>query len=89
MVQHRSDTAALESVDLAQLVRQDHTYLIFVDEDSRMLLSRRLAFDPQTQVNINRCLYEVQTLPAQIMDPQRFQQAAEWHMEHFSLDQVK
>jgi hypothetical protein len=74
---------------LAQMVRQDHTYLIFVDEENRMLLSCRLDFDPQTQVNINRCLYEVQTLPAQIMDPQRFQQAAEWHMEHFSLDQVK
>lgn len=74
---------------MAQLARQDHTYVIFVDEENRLLLSRKLEFDPQTQVNINRCLYEVQTLPAQIMDPQRFQQAAEWHMEHFSLDQVK
>jgi uncharacterized RDD family membrane protein YckC len=74
---------------LSQLHRQDHTYLIFVDEENKVLLSRRLDFDPQTQVNINQCLYEVQTLPSQIMDPQRFQAAAEWHMEHFSLDQVQ
>jgi hypothetical protein len=74
---------------LAQLARQDRTYLIFVDEDNRLLLSRKLLFDPRTQVSIARCLYEVQTLPVQIMEPQRFQQAAEWHMEHFSLDQIK
>jgi hypothetical protein len=74
---------------LSQIHRQDHTYLIFVDEENKVLLSRRLEFDPQTQVNINQCLYDVQTLPSQIMDPQRFQAAAEWHMEHFSLDQVQ
>ncbi len=74
---------------LSQLHRQEYTYLIFVDEDNRLLMTRKLDFDPQTQVNIKRCLYEVQTLPSQIMDPQRFQAAAEWHMEHFSLDQVK
>ncbi len=74
---------------LAQLARQDHTYLVFLDENNRLLLSRRLDFDSQTQVNIKRCIYEVQTLPAQIMDPERFEQAARWHMEHFSLDQVK
>jgi hypothetical protein len=74
---------------LAQLARQDRTYLIFVDEHNRLLLSRKLMFDPKTQVSIARCLYEVQTLPAQVMDAERFQQAAEWHMEHFSLDQIK
>ncbi|MEO8285575.1 MAG: RDD family protein [Chloroflexota bacterium] len=83
------DACQLGQHILAQLARQDHTFLIFVDEDNRLLLSRRLDFDPQTQVNINRCLYDVQTLPAQIMEPERFQQAAQWHMEHFSLDQVK
>jgi uncharacterized RDD family membrane protein YckC len=74
---------------LAQLARQDRTYLIFVDETNRLLLSRKLMFDPRTQVSIARSLYEVQTLPAQVMDAERFQQAAEWHMEHFSLDQIK
>jgi len=74
---------------LAQLARQDRTYLIFVDEHNRLLLSRKLMFDPRTQVSIARCLYEVQTLPAQVMDAERFQQAAEWHMEHFSLDQIE
>ena len=74
---------------LAQLARQDRTYLIFVDEHNRLLLSRKLMFDPRTQVSIARCLYEVQTLPAQVMDAERFQSAAEWHMEHFSLDQIK
>jgi uncharacterized RDD family membrane protein YckC len=74
---------------LAQLARQDRTYLIFVDEHNRLLLSRKLMFDPRTQVSIARCLYEVQTLPAQVMDAERFQSAAEWHKEHFSLDQIK
>jgi uncharacterized RDD family membrane protein YckC len=74
---------------VAQLSKQDHTYLIFVDENNRLILSRRLNFDPSTQVTIAQCLYDIQTLPAQAMDASRFQQAAQWHMQNFSLDQVK
>ena len=66
-----------------------HTYLIFVDENNKLILSRRLNFDPSTQVTIAQCLYDIQTLPAQAMDASRFQQAAQWHMQNFSLDQVK
>jgi uncharacterized RDD family membrane protein YckC len=74
---------------VAQLSKQDHTYLIFVDENNRLILSRRLNFDPTTQVTIAQCLYDIQTLPAQAMDVSRFQQAAQWHMQNFSLDQVE
>jgi hypothetical protein len=73
----------------SQLHRQDHTYLIFVDENNKLLMSRKLEFDPQTQVKINQCIYEIQTLPAQAMDAARFQQAAQWHMQNFGLDQIK
>lgn len=73
---------------VSQLSRQDHTYLIFVDENNKLLMSRKLEFDPQTQVKINHCIYEIQTLPAQAMDAPRFQQAAQWHMQNFALDQI-
>lgn len=69
--------------------RQDRTYLIFADENDRLLLSRKLVFDSNTQVSTARILYEVQTLPPQVMDQERFRQAAQWHMDHFSLDQLK
>lgn len=69
--------------------RQDRTYLIFADENDRLLLSRKLVFDSTTQVSTARILYEVQTLPPQVMDQERFRQAAQWHMDHFSLDQLK
>jgi hypothetical protein len=52
-------------------------------------MSRRLEFDSQTQVKINHCMYEIQTLPAQAMDAHRFQQAAQWHMQNFALDQIQ
>lgn len=83
------DACQLGQHILEQLAQQDHTYLIFVDESDHLLLSRRLVFGAAAQVNIARILYEVQGLPAQVMDPVRFQQAAQWHMEHFPLDQVK
>ena len=62
---------------------------IFVDENDHLLLSRKLVFDAATQVNIARVHYEVQTLPSMAMDPVRFSQAAQWHMDNFSLDQIK
>jgi uncharacterized RDD family membrane protein YckC len=71
-----------------QLARQDHTYAIFVDEHNRLLLSRKLTFDTRTQVLLARVLYEVQTLPAQPLDSQRYFQAAQWHMEHISLEDI-
>ncbi len=74
---------------VSQLSRQDHTYLIFVDENNKLLMSRKLEFDPQTQVKINHCIYEIQTLPAQAMDAPRFQLAAQWHMQNIPLDQIK
>jgi uncharacterized RDD family membrane protein YckC len=87
---HPSDDACLLGQHmLEQLARQDHIYLIFADERNNLLLSRRLAFDSATQVMIARSLYEVQTLPPQVLDPERFRQAAQWHMQHFSLDQLK
>jgi uncharacterized RDD family membrane protein YckC len=86
--QPSDDACQLGQHVLEQLAQQDHTYLIFVDENDRLLLSRKMAFGAATQVNIARILYEVQGLPPQVMDPARFQQAAQWHMEHFSLDQV-
>lgn len=73
---------------VSQLSRQDHTYLIFVDENNKLLMSRKLEFDSQTQVKINHCIYEIQSLPAQAMDAARFQQAAQWHMQNFPLDQI-
>lgn len=83
------DACQLGQHILEQLAQQDHTYLIFVDENDRLLLSRKLVFGAAAQVNIARILYEVQSLPPQLMDPVRFQQAAQWHMEHFPLEQVK
>jgi uncharacterized RDD family membrane protein YckC len=74
---------------ISQLSRQDHTYLIFVDESNTLLMSRKLEFDSPTQVKINHSIYEIQTLPAQAMDAARFQQAAQWHMQNFPLDQIK
>lgn len=73
---------------VSQLSRQDHSYLIFVDENNKLLMSRKLEFDPQTQVKITHCIYEIQTLPAQSMDAPRFQQAAQWHMQNFALDNI-
>jgi uncharacterized RDD family membrane protein YckC len=87
--QPSDDACQLGQFMLAQLARQDHTYLVFVDENDHLLLSRKLVFDASTQVNIARVHYEVQSLPPQIMEPARFQQAAQWHMENFSLDQIK
>ena len=87
--QPSDDACQLGQHMLAQLARQDHTYLIFVDENDHLLLSRRLVFDAATQVNIARVHYEVQTLPSMAMDPVRFSQAAQWHMDNFSLDQIK
>ncbi len=82
------DACQLGQHILEQLAKQDHTYLIFVDDENKLLLSRKLVFDANTQVNITRVLYEVQTLPPQVMDAEHFRQAAEWHMEHFALDQI-
>lgn len=83
------DACQLGQSLLAQLGRQDRTYLIFVDENNRLLMSRRLVFDPATQVSIARCLYDVQKLPPHPMPAESFQQAAQWHMEHFPLDDIK
>jgi hypothetical protein len=60
-----------------------------VDEENRLLMSRKLIFDAQTQVCIARVLYDAQTLPPQTIDAERFRTAAQWHMEHFSLDEIK
>lgn len=87
--QPHEDACQLGQNMLEQIARQDRTYLIFADENDRLLLSRRLVFDASTQVSTARMLYEVQSLPPQVMDQERFRQAAQWHMEHFSLDQVK
>ncbi|MBF6614637.1 MAG: RDD family protein, partial [Chloroflexi bacterium] len=57
------DACQLGQHIMEQLAKQDHTYLIFVDDDNKLLLSRKLVFDANTQVNITRVLYEVQTLP--------------------------
>jgi hypothetical protein len=83
------DACQLGQHMLEQLARQDHTHLIFVDEENRLLLSRRATFDTSTQVMLARTLYEVQTLPPQSMEPDRFRLAAQWHMQHFSLDQAR
>ncbi len=83
------DACQLGQNMLEQIARQDRTYLIFADEDDHLLLSRKLVFDATTQVSTARILYEVQTLPPQVMDQDRFRQAAQWHMDHFSLDQLK
>lgn len=87
--QPHEDACQLGQNMLEQIARQDRTYLIFADEQDRLLLSRRLVFDAATQVSTARMLYEVQSLPPQVMDQERFRQAAQWHMDHFSLDQVK
>lgn len=85
---HLSEDACLMGQHLLeQLARQDRTYLIFADEDNRLLLSRKLAFDSDIQVSLARTLYEVQSLPPQEMDQLRFRQAANWHMQNFPLDQ--
>ena len=73
---------------IEQLARQDHTYAIFVDENGRLLLSRKLNFDTTTQVQLARILYEAQTLPSQPLDADRFRLAAHWHMEHFTLESI-
>jgi hypothetical protein len=87
---HPSDDAGrLGQHMLEQLARQDRTYLIFADEDNNLILSRKLNFDSATQESIARILYEVQSLPPQVMTADRLREAAQWHMQHFSLDQLK
>lgn len=88
-VQNAEDACQLGQHFLEQLARQDRTYFIFADEDNRLLLSRKVVFNTNTQVSIARILYEVQTLPPQTLEPERFIEAARWHMEHISLEQVK
>jgi uncharacterized RDD family membrane protein YckC len=87
--QDAEDACLLGQHMLEQLARQDRTYFIFADESNRFLLSRKVTFNTSTQVSIARVLYEVQTLPQQVMEPDRFVEAARWHMEHVSLEQVK
>lgn len=87
--QPSDDACQLGQHMLEQIARQDRTFLVFVDENNNLLLSRKFTFDASTQVTIARVLYEVQSLPPQVMSPDRFRQAAQWHMEHFSLDQLK
>lgn len=88
-VESVEDATQLGQHMLEQLARQDRTYFIFFDENNRLLLSRKVPFNTSTQVNIARILYEVQTLPPQTLEPDRFVQAARWHMEHISLEQIK
>jgi hypothetical protein len=74
---------------ILQLARQGHTYLIFVDEDGNVLLNRRLVFDPATQANLAQVAQEVQTLAGgPPLPPERFTQAAQWHMDQYPLDRV-
>ena len=83
------DACRLGQHMLEQLGRQDRTFLIFVDEENRLLMSRKLIFDAHAQVSITRVLYDAQTLPPQALGAERFREAAQWHMEHFSLDEIK
>jgi uncharacterized RDD family membrane protein YckC len=88
--EHPTDDACrLGQHMLEQLARQDRTYLVFVDEENKLLLSRKLTFDSPTQVSMARVLYEVQSLPPQVMSIERFREAAQWHMQHFALDQLR
>jgi uncharacterized RDD family membrane protein YckC len=87
--QDAEDACQLGQHMLEQLARQDRTYFIFADESNHFLLSRKVTFNTSTQVSIARILYEVQSLPQQVMEPDRFIEAARWHMEHVSLEQVK
>lgn len=83
------DACLLGQHMLEQIARQDRTYLVFTDEDNKLLLSRKLTFDAATQVSIARIRYEVQSLPPGVMTQERFRDAAQWHMQHFTLDQIK
>jgi uncharacterized RDD family membrane protein YckC len=87
--QSAEDACQLGQHMLEQIARQDRTYFIFSDEQNRLLLSRKVTFNTPTQVSIARCLYEVQSLPPQQLEPEAFVQAAQWHMEHVSLEHVK
>ena len=75
---------------LLQLARQDHTYLIFVDEDGTVLHNRRLVFDPPTLANLAQVAPLVQAIAAsgQILPAERFAQAAQWHMDQYPLERV-
>ena len=83
------DACLLGQHMLEQLGRQDKTFLIFVDEDNRLLMSRKLVFEAHAQVNIARILYDAQILPQQSLSAERFLEAAKWHMEHFPLNEIK
>jgi uncharacterized RDD family membrane protein YckC len=87
-ISYGEDACMLGQHILEQLARQDHTYVIFVDEHGRLLMSRKLAFDTATQVQLARVLYETQTLPPQPLDAERYRQAAQWHMQHVSLESI-
>ena len=88
-VQTADDACQLGQHMLEQIARQDRTYFIFIDEENHLLLSRKVIFNTPTQVSIARCLYEVQSLPPQQLDPEAFVQAAQWHMQHVSLEQIR
>jgi uncharacterized RDD family membrane protein YckC/tetratricopeptide (TPR) repeat protein len=82
------DACQLGQHILEQLARQDHTYALFIDEQNRLLLSRRIHFDTTTQVLLARVLYESQNLPPHTLEAERFRRAAEWHMAHFALEDI-
>jgi uncharacterized RDD family membrane protein YckC len=87
-ISYGDDACMLGQHVFEQLARQDHTYVIFVDEHGRLLMSRKLGFDTATQVQLARVLYETQTLPPQPIDDERYKQAAQWHMQHVSLESI-
>jgi uncharacterized RDD family membrane protein YckC len=75
---------------LLQLARQDHIYLIFVDENGTVLHNRRLVFDPPTLANLAQVAPLVQSIAAggQVLPAERFAQAAQWHMDQYPLERV-
>ena len=83
------DATRLGQYLLLQLARQTSTYLIVVDEAGALLLNRRVTFDPATLQNLAQVAQEVQQLAAgPALPPDRFGQAAQWHMDSFPLSNV-
>jgi len=84
-------TMAMGKNLLRLLFRQDHTYLIFVDEYDNIVLNKRLAFDSTMQKNfrdIEKALAEIERR-GETLKPTRFQQAAQWHSNNFPLEKIR
>jgi hypothetical protein len=73
---------------LQQLALQDFTYIVAAP-GGQVKLNRKLVFDSQTRDKLGKVAERVKALPLAESDPQALVRAAQWHMQRFSLDDLR